>query len=153
MVSSALVWPLFDAVDAMRLVVPAIAGALDEVAFDTERMREAVSAAIKPSGQGYEAERSIDIQASPESVYDLWSRYENFPHFMSHVIEVRDLGLEATGGFETVAFCEIEPYPRAVLAERFPACATATTARWTSWGGAVRSRAGGSTRSSPITWR
>ncbi len=57
-----------------------------------QSMREAVSAAIKPSGQGYEAERSIDIQASPESVYDLWSRYENFPHFMSHVIEVRDLG-------------------------------------------------------------
>jgi uncharacterized membrane protein len=25
-------------------------------------------------------------------VFDVWSRYENFPHFMSHVIEVRDLG-------------------------------------------------------------
>ncbi len=44
------------------------------------------------ASQGFEAERAIDIAASPDSVYDVWSRYENFPHFMSHVIEVRDLG-------------------------------------------------------------
>lgn len=31
-----------------------------------------------------------------------------------------DLGLERTGGFETVAFCEIEPFPRAVLAKQWP---------------------------------
>jgi DNA (cytosine-5)-methyltransferase 1 len=30
------------------------------------------------------------------------------------------LGLEATGGFETVAFCEIEPYPVAVLKKHWP---------------------------------
>lgn len=30
------------------------------------------------------------------------------------------LGLERTGGFETVAFCEIEKYPRAVLAKHWP---------------------------------
>jgi DNA (cytosine-5)-methyltransferase 1 len=30
------------------------------------------------------------------------------------------LGLERTGGFETVAFCEIEPYARAVLAKHWP---------------------------------
>ena len=29
------------------------------------------------------------------------------------------LGLERTGGFETVAFCEIEPFPRAVLKEHW----------------------------------
>ena len=30
------------------------------------------------------------------------------------------LGLEATGGFETVAFCDIEEYPRKVLAKHWP---------------------------------
>lgn len=30
------------------------------------------------------------------------------------------LGLERTGGFETVAFCEIEPFQRAVLAKHWP---------------------------------
>ncbi len=40
----------------------------------------------------FEAERTIEISAPPEVVFDVWSRYENFPHFMSHVIEVRDLG-------------------------------------------------------------
>ena len=44
------------------------------------------------AGEGIEAQRTIEIAASPETVYDVWSHYENFPHFMSHVIEVRDLG-------------------------------------------------------------
>jgi len=36
--------------------------------------------------------KSIHIDAAPDDVYDVWSNYENFPHFMSHVVEVRDLG-------------------------------------------------------------
>jgi len=35
--------PLFDAVDSALLVVPAVAGTLEELVFDTERMRSAVS--------------------------------------------------------------------------------------------------------------
>lgn len=30
------------------------------------------------------------------------------------------LGLERTGGFETVAFCEMKPHAQAVLAKNFP---------------------------------
>jgi uncharacterized membrane protein len=37
-------------------------------------------------------QKTIEINASPETVFDIWSKYENFPHFMSHVVEVRDLG-------------------------------------------------------------
>jgi argininosuccinate lyase len=38
--------PLFDAVDAVLLVVPAVAGALDEIRFDTVRMRAALSSGL-----------------------------------------------------------------------------------------------------------
>lgn len=37
-------------------------------------------------------ERSIRIDAAPEQVYDLWANYDNFPRFMSNVLDVRDLG-------------------------------------------------------------
>lgn len=42
--------------------------------------------------QPIDFEKSIHIDASPEAVYDLFANYENFPRFMSHVVEVRDLG-------------------------------------------------------------
>lgn len=37
-------------------------------------------------------DKTIHIEASPERVFDVWSKVENFPRFMSHVQEVRDLG-------------------------------------------------------------
>jgi len=46
----------------------------------------------KGLSQTIDFEKSIDIDASPDEVYDLWANYENFPRFMSHVVEVRDLG-------------------------------------------------------------
>jgi uncharacterized membrane protein len=39
-----------------------------------------------------EVENSVYIDASPREVFDAWSDVENFPRFMSHVTEVRDLG-------------------------------------------------------------
>jgi uncharacterized membrane protein len=43
-------------------------------------------------GQTIDFEKSVRIDASPEEVYDMFANYENFPRFMSHVSEVRDLG-------------------------------------------------------------
>jgi len=42
--------------------------------------------------QTIDLHKTIYINARPEQVFDLWSSYENFPRFMSHVQEVRDLG-------------------------------------------------------------
>jgi uncharacterized membrane protein len=39
-----------------------------------------------------EVQKTIEIEASPEQLFDLWSNYDNFPRFMAHVKEVRDLG-------------------------------------------------------------
>lgn len=41
---------------------------------------------------GLDLQKTIEIKASPETVYDIWRNYDNFPHFMSHVLDVRDLG-------------------------------------------------------------
>lgn len=44
------------------------------------------------AGRTYDIEKALQIDASPDEIYDLWTSCENFPRFMSHVIEVRDLG-------------------------------------------------------------
>jgi uncharacterized membrane protein/gas vesicle protein len=46
----------------------------------------------RAAGHGAEIDKSIYIAASPETVYDIWSHYEYFPKFMSHVQQVNDLG-------------------------------------------------------------
>ena len=50
-----------------------------------------VLAAASP-GRPVVVEKTIRIDASPEHVFDLFAHYENFPRYMSNVIEVRDLG-------------------------------------------------------------
>lgn len=49
-------------------------------------------AKISRDWQAIDLHKTIHIEASPEAVFDLWSKYENFPRFMSNVREVRDLG-------------------------------------------------------------
>ena len=56
------------------------------------RMMPHVSSQEFEPAEAFDVARSIEIAAAPDVVFDVWSRYENFPHFMSHVIEVRDLG-------------------------------------------------------------
>lgn len=42
--------------------------------------------------QTVDLHESVYIAASPETVFDVWREYENFPRFMSNVKEVHDLG-------------------------------------------------------------
>lgn len=53
-------------------------------------LRKVVSG--KALSQTIDLEKTIRIDAAPETVYDVWTNVENFPRFMSHVVEVRDLG-------------------------------------------------------------
>ncbi|HJV50846.1 MAG TPA: SRPBCC family protein [Noviherbaspirillum sp.] len=50
--------------------------------------RRAGARAMKP----LDLHKTIYINASPERVFDAWSKYENFPRFMSNVQQVQDLG-------------------------------------------------------------
>lgn len=42
--------------------------------------------------QGIRLEKTIDINLPIDTVFDVWTQYHNFPYFMSHVQEVRELG-------------------------------------------------------------
>jgi uncharacterized membrane protein len=42
--------------------------------------------------RGIRVQKTVDIEAPPARVYEVWSHHENFPHFMSRVREVKDLG-------------------------------------------------------------
>lgn len=43
-------------------------------------------------GQAIHLTKTMHIVAPPDRVFDMWSDYKNFPHFMSQVEDVRDLG-------------------------------------------------------------
>jgi uncharacterized membrane protein len=47
---------------------------------------------VKAGYRAVELEKTIKIPAPVDRVYSLWARYENFPLFMSHIKQVRDLG-------------------------------------------------------------
>lgn len=56
------------------------------------RGRDMRGMGMPAQGGEFDVERSIEIRAAPETVFDVWSKHENFPQFMAHVVEVRDLG-------------------------------------------------------------
>ncbi len=42
-----------------------------------------------PYGQGVPLEKSVTVNASPETLYGFWRNFENLPRFMSHLESVR----------------------------------------------------------------
>ena len=47
---------------------------------------------VKAGRRAVELEKTIKIPAPVDHVFSVWTRYENFPLFMSRIREVRDLG-------------------------------------------------------------
>ncbi|MCI0338784.1 MAG: SRPBCC family protein [Acidobacteria bacterium] len=43
-------------------------------------------------GPGIGIQKAINVNAPIEKVYEVWNRHEDFPHFMSRVLEVKKLG-------------------------------------------------------------
>lgn len=49
-------------------------------------------AGINGRSRGFEVEKTINVSAPVDEVFTYWSHVENFPEFMSHVREVREIG-------------------------------------------------------------
>lgn len=47
---------------------------------------------ISPEGEAVHVRKGITINSPIDQVYNLWSNFENFPKFMSHLESVKDLG-------------------------------------------------------------
>lgn len=77
----------------LQIVIGALLGAAGAaLILQASRTHGTASHRALPSrGRRIEIERSIEIAATPEQVYDEWRNYENFPRFMSMVEEVRTL--------------------------------------------------------------
>ncbi len=71
------------------LVWAAVLG-LGALAMSDKSLRRSAAGMLR--GRPIEVEKSIQIDTTPEQLYDLWRDYDNFPRFMSRVEEVRSLG-------------------------------------------------------------
>ena len=52
----------------------------------------AAAAGMPLTSTSREVREMIDVTASPEQAYEMWSRFEEFPRFMANVVEVRKTG-------------------------------------------------------------
>jgi uncharacterized membrane protein len=59
-------------------------------AFTNKEMRQLVG--IGSGRSAVDLQKTINIHAPVDEVFAFWNNYENFPKFMSHIREVRDIG-------------------------------------------------------------
>ncbi|HKY06267.1 MAG TPA: SRPBCC family protein [Blastocatellia bacterium] len=57
----------------------------------TTTIATAAGAQVGPASQR-EVRQVVEVMASPEEAYKMWSRFEDFPRFMANVVEVRKTG-------------------------------------------------------------
>jgi uncharacterized membrane protein len=59
-------------------------------AVSNKRMKQLVG--VDVGRRAVDVQKTINVNAPVEEVYAFWSNFENFPKFMSHIREVRNLG-------------------------------------------------------------
>lgn len=79
------------------LAVAGLGYAIQSLGKNMQRSRRSHDAtrshAVRQDGEIH-LQKSIEIQASPETVFNIWSKYDNFPQFMSHLVDVQSLGMQ-----------------------------------------------------------
>lgn len=76
-----------------RRSVPGMAAAAIGLGLAARGIGNRPLARMRSAGaQTVDLQTSIYIDAAPETVFDVWSKYDNFPQFMSNVKEVREVG-------------------------------------------------------------
>ena len=55
----------------------------------------AAAAGMPLTPTSHEVRETIEVMASPEQAYEVWSRFEEFPRFMANALEVRKTGERA----------------------------------------------------------
>jgi uncharacterized membrane protein len=99
-----------------RLIGTMAGGALLARAVTNRGLRDMVGWGGK---RGVQLNKTVHILAPVEEVFGFWSRFENFPRFMSHLKEVRELGggrshwvAEGPGGMPISWDAEITEYKK-----------------------------------------
>ncbi len=72
------------------MALAAVGAALLARGVANQRLTQLIG--VGPDARTIVLQKTIDIDAPPETVFDAWEKYENFPRFMSHVLAVQDLG-------------------------------------------------------------
>ncbi|MGV3742822.1 MAG: SRPBCC family protein [Burkholderiaceae bacterium] len=74
------------------LTVAGLGYAIRSLTKSARKRTKPMTAAAHP--QVVHLQKSIEIQASPETVFNIWSKYDNFPQFMSQLVEIQSHGAQ-----------------------------------------------------------
>ncbi len=87
---SALIWYGLRRESALKLAGRLAGSALLARAIANKEFRQMLGVGGRPPALEYD--KAVHVLAPPDEVYAFWANYANFPRFMAHLKEVRDLG-------------------------------------------------------------